>query len=254
MAESLDAYAPDPQLEHHIRAIVADATKQRLAPFIEDLQKIKEAVAILIPDVQKLTTRIDAAAELIEKVNRENEAALDAMAEIRSLQALQDIAAGVNGILEFKKEFAAQGPAAYRRENGPDEPQPKQHGTRDYHSELAEAGVDMTLVDVKVDGGVAYVTPKKFLGDLWGPIMEAVKSLGGEWIRDDKNSHWKVGVSGRTSPSPRTQSGGSTPQIREPNAPASEKQIALLKKLNVYVKPGLTKGEASKLIEANKKW
>jgi len=245
--KGLDAYAPDPQLEQHIREIVADAAKQRIAP-------INEAYTTLTTDIQTLTTRIDAAAELIQKINRENEAALDAMAEIRSLQALQDIAAGVNGILEFKKEFAAQGPTAYRRENGPDEPQPKQPGARDYHSELAAAGVDMTLVDVKVDGDIAYITPKKFLGDLWGPIMEAVKRLGGEWIRDDKNSHWKIGGERSPySPSSQPQSGGK-PQIKEPNAPASEKQIALLKKLNVYVKPGLTKGEASKLIEANKKW
>lgn len=247
MGESLDAYTPDPQLKHHIREIVAEATKQRIAP-------LNEACTRLTADIQTLTTRIDAAAELIEKVNRENEAALDAMAEIRSLQALQDIAAGIHGILEFKKEFAAQGPAAYRRENGPDEPQPKQPGDRDYHSELAAAGVDMSLVDVKVDGDVAYITPKKFLGDLWGPIMDAVKSLGGEWIRDNKNSHWKIGASGGTSPSPRPQSGGSRPQIREPNAPASEKQIALLRKLKVSFASDITKGEASRLIEANKKW
>ena len=47
---------------------------------------------------------------------------------------------------------------------------------------------------VYVDEGeeIITVSPKKFLGDLWGPINDAIRSLGGGWIRDGRDSRWEI--------------------------------------------------------------
>lgn len=57
---------------------------------------------------------------------------------------------------------------------------------------LAVAGVDLTLVDVDEGEEVVTISPKKFLGDLWGPINDGVRSLGGVWIRDGRESRWEI--------------------------------------------------------------
>jgi hypothetical protein len=57
---------------------------------------------------------------------------------------------------------------------------------------LAAAGVDLTLVDVEEGDDIVSVSPKKFLGDLWGPINEAIRTLGGGWIRDGRSSRWEI--------------------------------------------------------------
>ena len=57
---------------------------------------------------------------------------------------------------------------------------------------LAAAGVDLTLVDVDEGEDMVSVSPKKFLGDLWGPINEAMRTLGGGWIRDGRSSRWEI--------------------------------------------------------------
>lgn len=57
---------------------------------------------------------------------------------------------------------------------------------------LAAAGVDLTLVDVDEGEDMVSVSPKKFLGDLWGPINEAIRTLGGGWIRDGRSSRWEI--------------------------------------------------------------
>lgn len=57
---------------------------------------------------------------------------------------------------------------------------------------LAAAGVDLTLVNVDEGEEIVTVSPKKFLGDLWGPINDAVRSLGGGWIRDGRDSRWEI--------------------------------------------------------------
>jgi hypothetical protein len=62
-------------------------------------------------------------------------------------------------------------------------------GVRD---KLATAGVDLTLVDVEEGEEIVTVTPKKFLGDLWGPVNDAIRALGGGWIRDGRASHWEI--------------------------------------------------------------
>ena len=57
---------------------------------------------------------------------------------------------------------------------------------------LAAAGVDLTLVNVEEGDEIVTVSPKKFLGDLWGPINDAIRSLGGGWIRDGRDSRWEI--------------------------------------------------------------
>lgn len=57
---------------------------------------------------------------------------------------------------------------------------------------LAAAGVDLTLVNVDEGEEIITVSPKKFLGDLWGPINDAIRSLGGGWIRDGRDSRWEI--------------------------------------------------------------
>ena len=60
------------------------------------------------------------------------------------------------------------------------------------NEQLAAAGIDLTLVNVEEDEEIVTVTPKKFLGDLWGPINESIRSLGGGWIRDGRQSRWTI--------------------------------------------------------------
>jgi hypothetical protein len=57
---------------------------------------------------------------------------------------------------------------------------------------LATAGVDLTLVDIEEEGEIITVTPKKFLGDLWGPVNDAIRTIGGGWVRDGRASHWEI--------------------------------------------------------------
>ena len=69
---------------------------------------------------------------------------------------------------------------------------PEETKPHDAQSRLREAGVDLELVDVEESEDVISVIPKKFLGDAWGPINEAMRALGGIWIRDGRNSRWEL--------------------------------------------------------------
>jgi hypothetical protein len=66
---------------------------------------------------------------------------------------------------------------------------PPQQGIR---AKLEAAGVDLALVDVEESDNMVTVTPKKFLGDLWGPINDSLRTLGGNWIRNGRNSRWEI--------------------------------------------------------------
>jgi hypothetical protein len=57
---------------------------------------------------------------------------------------------------------------------------------------LTAAGIDVTLVDVSEEADVVSITPKKFLGDLWSPINDSVRTLGGNWVRDGRQSRWEI--------------------------------------------------------------
>ena len=62
----------------------------------------------------------------------------------------------------------------------------------DFRIKLEAAGVDLALVNVEQSEGTVTVSPKKFLGDLWGPINDSMRELGGTWIRDGRNSRWEI--------------------------------------------------------------
>lgn len=62
----------------------------------------------------------------------------------------------------------------------------------DFKVKLEAAGVDLALVDVEQSEEALTVSPKKFLGDLWGPINDAMRGLGGTWIRNGRNSRWEI--------------------------------------------------------------
>jgi len=57
---------------------------------------------------------------------------------------------------------------------------------------LEAAGIDVSQLDVVEDEAMVTITPKRFLGDLWGPINDKVRAMGGVWIRDGKNSRWEI--------------------------------------------------------------
>jgi len=66
--------------------------------------------------------------------------------------------------------------------------------TSSVRESLIKAGIDLSLVEIgeKNGGGFITVSPKKFLGDLWGPINEVIKVLNGKWIRQGRTSHWEI--------------------------------------------------------------
>jgi hypothetical protein len=61
-----------------------------------------------------------------------------------------------------------------------------------FEAKLKDANVDTSLLNIEEKEDVILVTPKKFLGDFWGPINDAIKSLGGTWIREGRESRWEI--------------------------------------------------------------
>lgn len=189
------------------------------------LVALEAQLGIVIKSLKTQTERIDALVELYSDVNNKVGEALEKTYP-------GDIA---NAIREIRDTLLARKPlGGYMR-----------------HDEVASVAVDLSAVpsreqlDVSTVGGTTVIKAKMFLGDLWGPVNDAIKALGGTWIRDGKNSRWEIGGSATSTPPQQKEK----PQIKNPDDPASAKQIAFLKQLKVYVKPNLTKGEASKLID-----
>ena len=54
------------------------------------------------------------------------------------------------------------------------------------------AGVDLSLVDVDEGEDVVIISPKRFLGDLWVPVNDAIRTIGGNWIREGRESRWEI--------------------------------------------------------------
>jgi len=59
-------------------------------------------------------------------------------------------------------------------------------------AKLEEVGLDLGLVDLEESETAVTITPKRFLGDQWGPVNDAIKQAGGNWIRDGRNSRWEI--------------------------------------------------------------
>jgi hypothetical protein len=74
-------------------------------------------------------------------------------------------------------------------EESPQWPPEEEKGVRE---KLEEAGVDLSLVDVEETADMINVTPVEFLGDRWAPINDAIRELGGVWVRAGRESHWEI--------------------------------------------------------------
>jgi hypothetical protein len=57
---------------------------------------------------------------------------------------------------------------------------------------LRAAGVDLNLINIEEGEELTIISPKKFLGDLWGPINDAIRSMGGIWMREGRDSRWEI--------------------------------------------------------------
>lgn len=61
-----------------------------------------------------------------------------------------------------------------------------------FEEKLKSAGVDTGLLNIEEKENSILVSPKKFLGDLWSPINDAIRTLGGVWIREGRESRWEI--------------------------------------------------------------
>ena len=61
-----------------------------------------------------------------------------------------------------------------------------------FEDKLKAAGIDTTLINIEEENEIIRISPKKFLGDLWGPINDVIKKLNGIWIREGKESRWEI--------------------------------------------------------------
>lgn len=61
-----------------------------------------------------------------------------------------------------------------------------------FEEKLKTAGIDISLLNIEDGEEAILVSPKKFLGDLWGPINDTMRSLGGSWIREGRDSRWEI--------------------------------------------------------------
>jgi hypothetical protein len=61
-----------------------------------------------------------------------------------------------------------------------------------FEEKLKNAGVDTSLLNIEEGDEATLVSPKKFLGDLWGQVNDAMRSLGGIWIREGRESRWEI--------------------------------------------------------------
>ncbi len=57
---------------------------------------------------------------------------------------------------------------------------------------LREAGVDISLLNIEEGEQATLISPKKFLGDLGGPINDSIRAMGGTWIREGRDSRWEI--------------------------------------------------------------
>lgn len=61
-----------------------------------------------------------------------------------------------------------------------------------FEEKLKSAGVDTSLLNIEEGEEATLISPKKFLGDLWGQVNDAIRSLGGTWIREGRESRWEL--------------------------------------------------------------
>ncbi|MBN1681940.1 hypothetical protein JW865_00105 [Candidatus Bathyarchaeota archaeon] len=57
---------------------------------------------------------------------------------------------------------------------------------------LKTLGVDTSLLNFDETEESQIISPKKFLGDQWGPINDVMRDLNANWIRDGRDSRWEI--------------------------------------------------------------
>lgn len=57
---------------------------------------------------------------------------------------------------------------------------------------LAASGIDISLLDIQETEELTVIKPKRFLGDFWGRVNDAVRASGGVWIREGRESRWEI--------------------------------------------------------------
>ena len=60
------------------------------------------------------------------------------------------------------------------------------------HAKLEAAGINVSQLDIEENETMISVSPKKFLGDQWGPINDKIREIGGTWVRDGRSSRWEI--------------------------------------------------------------
>jgi len=60
-----------------------------------------------------------------------------------------------------------------------------------YVGVLEQAGLDSGLVDIRAGADAVTVKPVKFLGDLWGPVNDALRGVGCVWVSEGRESRWR---------------------------------------------------------------
>jgi len=58
---------------------------------------------------------------------------------------------------------------------------------------LEGAGLDASILNILLVEGKLIVSPKRFLGDVWGVYSDALVRAGLKWISAGKQSHWEQG-------------------------------------------------------------
>ena len=66
--------------------------------------------------------------------------------------------------------------------------------TLDVSTKLQQAGVDISQLEIIQEETGTVISPVKFLGDMWGQVNDAVRGMGGSWVRDGRNSHWEIPI------------------------------------------------------------
>jgi len=86
------------------------------------------------------------------------------------------------------KEETAQQPATVEEESFPSALTP----VTGLQERLAASGIDLSLLDIQESEELTVIRPKRFLGDAWGKVNDAIRASGGVWVREGRESRWEI--------------------------------------------------------------
>jgi len=90
------------------------------------------------------------------------------------------------------------GPGGYRSRGGPTPDPPADLTIEKIMETLKARNLNVELVNVEEhpQGGVFYIKPKKYLGNVWESFSDTLRSIGAEWGREDqtdkKSGRWVI--------------------------------------------------------------